>query len=82
MQKPVGGKMKYHRNKTQQQQGATLLGLLGLPGPLFQLPALDSDQEVAGLEEPVDEDGHTIEQHRGREGERDEHALAVKVLLL
>ena len=59
-----------------------LLGLLGLLGPLLQLPALDSDQEVARLEEPVDEDGHTVEQDRGREGERDEHALAVKVLLL
>ena len=59
-----------------------LLGLLGLLGPLLQLPALDSDQEVARLEEPVDEDGHTVEQHWGREGERDEHALAVKVLLL
>ena len=82
MQKPVGGKMKYHRNKTQQQQGATLLGLLGLLGPLLQLLALDSDQEVAGLEEPVDEHGHTVEQHRGREGEGDEHALAVEILLL
>ena len=59
-----------------------LLGLLGLFGPLLKLLALDSDQEVARLEEPVDEDGHAVEQDRGREGERDEHALAVKILLL
>ena len=58
------------------------MGLLGLLGPLLQLPALDSDQEVAGLEEPVDENGHTVEQDGGREGKGDEHALAVKILLL
>ena len=59
-----------------------LLGLLGLLGSLLQLLALDSDQEIARLEEPVDEDCHTVEQDWGREGKRDEHALAVKILLL
>ena len=59
-----------------------LLGLLGLLGSLLQLLALDSDQGIARLEEPVDEDCHTVEQDRGREGKRDEHALAVKILLL
>ena len=58
------------------------MGLLRLLGSLLQLLALDGDKEIAGLEEPVDENGHAVEQDRGREGKRDEHALAVKVLLL
>ena len=56
--------------------------LLGLLGPLLQLPPLDGDQEVAGLEEPVDEHGDAVEQDGGGEGKRDEHALAVEILLL
>ena len=58
------------------------MGLLRLLGSLLQLLALDGDEEIAGLEEPVDENGHAVEQDWGREGKRDEHALAVKILLL
>ena len=78
----MNAKASRWKNEISQKQNTATEWLLSLLSSLLQLLALDVNQEVAGLEEPVDENRHAVEEDRGWEGERDKHALAVKVLLL
>ena len=78
----MNAKASQWKNEISQKQNTATEWLLSLLSSLLQLLALDVNQEVAGLEEPVDENRHAVEEDRGWEGERDKHALAVEVLLL
>ena len=78
----MNAKASRWKNEISQKQNTATEWLLSLLSSLLQLLALDVNQEVARLEEPVDENRHAVEEDRGWEGERDKHALAVEVLLL
>ena len=53
------------KNEISQKQNTATERLLSLLSSLLQLLALDVNQEVAGLEEPVDENRHAVEEDRG-----------------